>query len=319
MSSYLKPLRWVPALLLALGIYLAACNKQNQVLAPYESSFRSLSELAVQDSVYTPNIRWAGGYVSALGVNVGLNAALDTTLIALIYAPGNGVKFPFTFGTLPAGAQNLATQFGGKALAQLSEDEVYTYWVMKDEAWSLVSALKNRIMVVDSAASVPVQNHDDTLLIAGSDFASLTRRLDVYINIKDVHVYGRLASNITITASETSNQPTVTFTIAPGILDSAVSALGICAGDQYNVSSRAWEVISTDVQPDTTIYWKNDVIRSPFLLGQAFPGTTAFVVYPAGGLNRNQQYYLWFANKYWDQTTRLRSTPNYGFATFTVW
>jgi hypothetical protein len=85
------------------------------------------------------------------------------------------------------------------------------------------------------------------------------------------------------------------------------------------LNARVWEVISANVLPDSTIYWKNDVITSPFRLGQSFPGTTVFVVYPAAGLKRNQQYYLWFANKYWDQTTRLRSTPNYGFATFTVW
>jgi hypothetical protein len=173
--------------------------------------------------------------------------------------------------------------------------------------------------VADSTATAPVVNRNDTLVISPLDFTSVTSRLDVYINIRDVFVYGRIADDITVTQSDSSNMPLVTFTIASGVVDTAVSAVGICSGDQYNVNSRVWEVISTDVRPDTTIYWKNDVIRSPFRLGQSFAGTSAFVTYPAEGLKRNQQYYLWFANKNWDQTTRLRSTPNYGFATFYVW
>ncbi len=307
-------------MLVALLLFAAGCTKEsNGVLAPYDSPARAISSLAIQDSVYTPAIRWVGGYVAALGVNVGSRASLDTTLIALAYAPANGVKFPFTFGTIPSGVQSLVSQYGGTAATTLAEDNVYTYWVIKDEAWSQISALKNRPIVVDTTLAVPFQDRNDTLFISQMDFEAVTKRLDLYINIKNVQVYGRIASDITVTQSESSNNPLVTFTITPGVLDSAVSAVGICSGDAYNVNARVWEVISADVRPDTTIYWKNDVITSPFKLGQVFPGTTAFVDYPAGGLKRNQEYYLWFANKYWDQTTRLRSTPNYGFATFTVW
>jgi hypothetical protein len=78
-------------------------------------------------------------------------------------------------------------------------------------------------------------------------------------------------------------------------------------------------MISEEVQPDTTIYWKNNVIRSPIQMGDHVPGTATFAEYPAGGLQRGKQYYIWIANKDWDQQTRLRSTPNYAFATFQVY
>ena len=319
MSPHHLSLRMLPVLLPALLLAFATCTKQSGPLAPYASSDRPLSGLAVQESVYTPAVRWIGGYVTVLGVNVGSRAALDTTLVELIYAPANSLKYPVTIGTLPAGAQNIAAQYGGQNVSRLTEDNVYTFWVMKDEAWSAASSLRNRPIIADTTAAAPLVNRNDTLVASAMEFVSVTSRLDVYINIKDVLVYGRLMDDITVTQSDSSNMPVVTFTIAQGIADSGVSAVGICSGEQYNVNSRAWEVISADVRSDTTIYWKNDVVRSPLRMGQSFPGTATFVVYPAEGLKRNQQYYLWFANKNWDQTTRLRSTPNYGFATFYVW
>ena len=66
-------------------------------------------------------------------------------------------------------------------------------------------------------------------------------------------------------------------------------------------------------------YGKTDVIRSPLVTGQQFPGMRVFTVYPALGLRRNQDYYLWIANKTWDGIGRLRSTPGYGFVTFKTW
>ena len=319
MSPHQMRQRILPVLLPALLLAFATCTKQAGPLAPYASSDRPLSGLAVQESVYTPAVRWIGGYVTVLGVNVGTRAALDSTLVELLYAPANSLQYPVTIGALPAGAQNIASQYGGKSASRLTEDNVYTFWVMKADAWNVASALRNRPIVVDTNATAPLVNRNDTLVARAQDFESLTRLLDVYINIKNVLVYGRLMDDITVTQSDSSNMPYITFTVAAGIADTGVSAIGICSGEQYNVNSRAWEVISADVRPDTTIYWKNDIIRSPLRMGQTFAGTATFVVYPAEGLHRNQQYYLWFANKNWDQTTRLRSTPNYGFATFYVW
>jgi hypothetical protein len=274
----------------------------------------------VQDSVFTPRVTWIGGYVSAFGVNLGSSAILDSTLVSLMTASGDGVKFPLTFGSIPAGAQEMTAQYGGTAYTRLVEDRTYTFWALKQDAWSQVAGLPHLPMVLDSAATTSVQRRNDTLYLSPSVFTQSTKRLDVYINIKDVKVYGRLCATITVNASDSSNRPVVTFrvtqTTAP---DTLVSAVGICAGSDYHVDARAWEVISADVRTDTTIYWKNDVITSPFVLGQKFAGTAEFIEYPAEGLKRGVQYYLWFANKSWDQTTRTRATPNYGFATFTVW
>jgi hypothetical protein len=320
MSTLMREYRWAFVLIAGVLITTHGCSSNEGPLAPYTGGGTALSTIAVQESVFTPRVTWIGGYVSAFGVNLGSVAVLDSTLVSLMSAPGDGVKFPLTFGTIPAGAQELTPQYGGSTLARLIEDRTYTFWALKQEAWSQISGLTHLPMVLDSAANVSVQRRNDTLYLSPKVFTSVTKRLDVYINIKDVKVYGRLCGTITVTASDTSNKPIVTFRVTQSTApDTLISALGICAGSDYHIDARAWEVISADASPDTTIYWKNDVITSPFALGQKFAGTAEFIEYPAEGLKRGVQYYLWFANKSWDQTTRTRATPNYGFTTFTVW
>jgi hypothetical protein len=319
--STLKNVSGIALLLVAGALFTHnGCKQDEGVLAPYTGGGTPLSTISVQESVFVPTVTWIGGYVSAFGVNLGPTALLDTSLVSLMAAPDNGVRFPLTFGKVPAGTTELAQQYGGTPLTRLIEDRVYTFWAMKQEAWGQVSSQQHLPMVVDSAATQAVTKRNDTLRLSPSVFTTVTRRLDVYINIKDVKVYGRLCGTITVTASDTSNRPMVTFRVTQATApDTLVSAVGICAGSDYHVDARAWEVISADVKPDTTIYWKNDVIASPFAMGQAFPGTAEFISYPAEGLKRGVQYYLWFANKSWDQTTRTRAVPNYGFATFMVW
>jgi hypothetical protein len=320
MSTLMRLSRWAFVLVTGALITVHGCTSKDDLLAPYTAGNAPLSTIAVEDSVFTPRITWIGGYVSAFGVNLGSSAILDSTLVSLMTASGDGVRFPLTFGSVPPGAQDVTAQYGGTPLSRLIEDRVYTFWALKQEAWGQVSGLQHLPLVLDSSATVNVQRRNDTLYLSSKVFTTFTKRLDVYINIKDVRVYGRLCGTITVSASDTANRPIVTFRVTQSTApDTLVSAVGICAGSDYHVDARAWEVISADVQPDTTIYWKDDVITSPFLLGQKFPGTAEFIAYPAEGLKRGVQYYLWFANKNWDQTTRTRATPNYGFATFVVW
>jgi hypothetical protein len=307
----------VPLMLLTLSL---GCKEDAGTLAPYTDIPGGLSQINIQDSVFTPRVTWLGGYVTAFGVNQGTTAVLDSTLVSLIYAPGDGVKFPLTFGTVPQGTQERLTQYGGTRLTRLIEDRDYTFWILKETAWNQVAAFSKLPMVVDSNATVTVQRRNDTLYLSTSAFMKLTKRVDVYINIKNLRVYGRLCGSINVIASDTSDRPLITFTVTQaGAPDTKVSAIGICLGSDYRVDNRVWEVISADVRQDTTIYWKDDVIASPLVMGLPIPGTAEFISYPSAGLRRGDQYYLWLANKNWDQTTRTRAIPNYGFATFTVW
>jgi hypothetical protein len=55
------------------------------------------------------------------------------------------------------------------------------------------------------------------------------------------------------------------------------------------------------------------------LPGQEFPETFVFTEYPAGGLKRNTDYYVWIANKNWDGENRQRFTLYYAYATFSTY
>ncbi len=310
-------IRWIVAVTCAVLIVLAACKTEDNPLAPYAGS-RILSHIVIQDSTLTPKITWLGGYVTVLGVNRGTAARLDSSLAWLVYQSGDNVHFPVTYGSLPSGAQDLTTSFGGHVDAKLLEDHEYTFWVMKGDAWQAIQSHPNESIVVDSAATTAVQERNDSLFVSPNSNSILAKMVDAFTNVKNVRSFGGFAT-ITVTQSDTCNFPNITFHINTTGQDSTVSAIGICLGDVYLIGSRIWEVVSADVQPDTTIYWLNDVVPSPLRAGQVIPGTAAFVSLPLTGIPRGYNCYLWIANKNWDRTTRLRSTPYYAYALFTTW
>ena len=98
-----------------------------------------------------------------------------------------------------------------------------------------------------------------------------------------------------------------------------IAAIGLTEGSQYDVNTVTWELISEDLSVQPPVYFKNNVIPSPLRMGDEVPGAVSFTTYPAAGLTRGKQYYLWIANKNWDGVNRGRSTDNYAFATFFVW
>jgi len=310
----------------ALGI-AGGCTSEDNALAPYSAGGRELSSLTIQDSVFRPKVSWLGGYVSAFGVNRGAQARLDTSLVWLIYQGGNNVHYPVTYGQLPSGAQDLTTHYGGTPLPSLLEDHEYTFWVLKDDAWAQVSANPGKPIVVDSSATQTVQLRNDTLLVSMQSLVSRTRNTDVYINVRDVNIFGRLVidpvtfkPNMTVVASDTCNRPVISWTVVQaGVTDQLVAAMGVCGGGEYSVDTRAWEMISKDVQPDTTIFWKNNVIASPIAMGTSVQGTETFIEYPVEGLQRGQTYYFWMAAKDWDGKSRTRVAKFYAYATFAVW
>jgi hypothetical protein len=311
--------RRMPLLAFVVLATFCGCKTEDETLAPYISGGRVLSPMTVQDSVFIPKVTWLGGYVTAFGVNRGTRAILDTSLVWLVYSAGNSLHYPITFGTLPPGAQDLTAQYGGTSLARLKEDNTYTFWILKEDAWNQVASISGKQFLVDTTIGSGVRVANDSVWIGGFSHAQFTRLLDVYINIKSLTSYGRLGT-IDVIKSDSSNSPTITFKITQsGVTDTMISAIGVVLGGMYQVNNRVWEVISADVRPDTTIYWKNNVISSPLHMGQQISNTEAFVSYPPEGLTRGASYYLWIANKNWDQVGRSRSTPNYAFATFTVW
>jgi hypothetical protein len=318
----LTPKILTPCALLLLGLgMLHGCKQDAPILAPYSDAPTRLSKIVVQDSTLTPKVNWVGGYASAVGINIGRRASLDSTLVMLVYQPANGVQYPVQVGRVPAGAQDLTTRYGGTPMGRLIEDSTYTYWVMKEDAWNEVTRLpgiQGKTLTVDSAGTSLVQSRMDSVFINASSFVTKPRPTDVFINIGDFKSFGRLAV-LSLLETDSTNRPVVSWQVRTAGDDSLISAIGIVRGQEYNASLVQWEMISMIKQPDTTFFWIHNVIPSPIVAGQHVPSTITFTEYPENGLERGYVYYLWIANKNWDREARLRSTPNYAYATFVVW
>jgi hypothetical protein len=158
----------------------------------------------------------------------------------------------------------------------------------------------------------------DTLYLNAQSYTVKQNPIDLYINIRNIRSVGRLGT-IDVIQTNTSNAPIITFTINQAGTpppDSLLANIGISAGGQYDVSSVVWEVLAVDSSSGQAVFWTRDVISSPVTAGQSIPGTAVFTAFPPEGLKRNQGYYVWIANKNWDQKNRSRTAFNYASATF---
>lgn len=306
---------------LAAGLLcaVAGCDGEDSSLAPYEGAGRELSAVSVEESTLVPRINWLGGYATVLGVNKGKRAVLDASLVWLVSRPADALSYPVKYGTLPSGGQDLTGSYGGTVSPTLVEDTTYTYWVMKAEAWSQVSQKPNRTLLVDSSVTGVLTERNDTVLVNPLYLAEVTERLDLYINVKSVQTRGQLC-DLQVYSTDSTSQLWVTYRVKQaGVTDTMIAAIGVVQGGQYSVNAIRWEMISEDLSITPPVYYKNNVISSPIRMGVERAGTKTFTFYPAGGLERGKQYYLWVASKEWDGVNRLRSTPYYAFATFDVW
>lgn len=302
--------------ILALAL---ACGDDESPLAPYAGQ-PVMSDIAVEGGTLTPKLTWLGGYVTALGINRGPVAALDSTLVWLIHAGDNNIHYPVTYGQVPTGAQDLTAQYGGKRLDQLEEDLGYTFWVLKEEAWkSLASSANKQLRVNTGAAAAPVETRGDTVFIHPLSHTQKGDTIDVFVNVKEVKPTGRLGV-INVRQSRDSNNPIITWQIIQsGVTDTLLAALGLVNAQQYQVTGNLWEVWSEESSGGQPVYGKKNVIRAPVTMGQPISTTHVFAEYPARGLERNKDYYVWIANKDWDGRRRLNSTNFYAHATFRTW
>lgn len=307
--------------LVAGGVFALAlaCGGDENPLAPYAGQ-PVVSDIVVEGGTLTPKITWLGGYVSALGINRGSEAALDSSLVWLIHAGGNGIRYPVNFGQIPPGAQDLTSQYGGASLDRLVEDDTYTYWVIKEDVWSQVSANVNKSLRVDqslTAATIEVDN--DTVFVNSRSHAQQIQAIDLFVNVSEVRPTGRLGV-IDVRQSSDSNNPIVSWMIIqPGVTDTLIAALGVVNAQQYQAAGNTWEVWSEESSGGQPVYGKKNVIQGPVIMGQSLAETRIFVEYPAAGLERNQDYYIWIASKDWDGQRRLNSTNFYAHATFHTW
>jgi len=221
-----------------------------------------------------------------------------------------------SFGTVPAGAQEISTTYGGTPITRLREDEVYTIWVLKANAWAEISSQPGKQLRVDTVSSSIVVNRNDTLYVNPSAHAQFSDTVDLYTNIYNINQRSSFAT-FTLQETDTSDNIIIRWRVTQsGVTDTLLTAMGIVAAAQYNVNAVVWEVVSKEQVGDSAVYWSKNVIRGPVLAGESFAGTETFVSLPATGVERGKAYYLWIAQKEWDQVRRDRFAPYYAFITF---
>jgi len=303
---------------LSLTLLMFGCSDDDKPLAPFQGE-RDLSDILIESNSFEPGMTWAGGYVSALGVNKGTVAALDSTLVWLIVDEGDELRFPVTFGQVPSGAQELSTDYGGQPLTTLVEDNVYTFWLLQNEAWQQAKDNPGKILSEAPQGSSAVEVKQDTVFIHQNIHAQLTQSLDVFVNIADLRTFGRLG-NISITEPSTNPGIVVSWQITQSdVTDSSIAAIGLTEGQQYDPSTTTWEVWSEDTVDGQPVFGSLNIIESPLVLGESLPGTRTFAEFPEEGLERDRFYYIWIANNNWDGESRLRSASFYAYATFRTW
>jgi hypothetical protein len=305
-------------LLLYVGTFTSCKKEEEAPLAPYVPGTVTLTKINVEDSVYVPRISWGGGYVSALGVNRGTAARLDTSLVWLIHQAGNALHYQQVFGKLPAGAEDLTATFGGHPITAMQEDQVYMFWVAREDVWGTIAANPGKLLMSDSTMSASSRVSGDTLFLSTRSFTLEKRPIDLYIGIKNLRSVGKLGV-IEVIQTNTSNTPIIRWSIIqtnPVPPDTMLANIGIAGGDHYEVSTVAWEILAVDTSSGQRVYWTTDVIVPPLVAGQTVPGTDVFTALAPTGLQRNAGYYIWIANKNWDQRSRGRTASNYAYATF---
>lgn len=306
--------------LIFISLFVSSCDNQDTALAPYNGS-PQMSNVVIEEGSFRPKITWVGGYASVIGVNKGNKAILDSTLIYLVKVVGNNLKYPVRFGDIPIGGVSLLNEFNGNEVDSLSEDRMYTYWVMKEDMWNKISQKKNTQFLPNNnlASGEFLSTADSSIELSSYSFTVKSQFIDVFVNIKDLKFFGRLG-NISVLQPIDARPPLVNWIIRQtGLTDTAISAIGLVEGQQFDEKFVIWDLWSVQNTDAGKIYGKKNVITAPLRLGDSFTETISFKDYPAEGILRNKDYYIWFANENWDGKTRSRVTNYYAYATFRTW
>ncbi len=301
------------------SIFLSSCGSEESGLAPYAGS-PEMSSVKIESGTFQPKITWIGGYASVLGVNKGEKAALDTSIIWLIKIDGNNLRYPIKFGSIPDGASDITLQYGGASVDSLSEDVVYTFWVMKESMWENVSGIIGAELIPKSDLDENefIQSSDTTVELSSFSYTKGTEQLDVYVNISNVRFFGRLGE-IYVSQPVDATGPTISWRISQsGVTDTLISAIGIVNGQQFDERYIFWDLWSVEESNGEKVYGKKNVIKAPIKIGDHPEGTITFNELPEKGLERNKDYYIWIATENWEGN-RSRVANFYAYATFRTW
>jgi len=305
--------------ILFFSLFAGSCSDDNDALPTYAGS-PQMSSLNVESGTFIPKIAWAGGFVSVVGVNRGEYASLDNSLIWLIKADKNIIRYPVRLGSVPDGTVSIANQFGGTALDSLDEDDTYTYWVLKENMWDKIQQYAGRILKSDSTLDAEAVFLDaDTLRISKSSFFTISQNIDVYPNIADFKTFGKLGK-IILSHPVKPAGPQITWKISQaGVTDTLIAAIGIVEGQQFSEVYSKWKMYSLEVVGADSILASKNIIPPGLYLGQSYDGTITTKSFPSDGLDRGKNYYIWIASAGWDRVNYSRTTSYFAYATFRTW
>lgn len=268
MKHFYNLLLIVPLSLLFLNI---RCNSgSDNGLAPYEGA-RPLTLLRISRS-NTSDIKWLGGRVAAIGVNKGMKATLDSTLLWLRTAPDNSIGSYVSFGSDTDTASLL--RFGARLGGSLVDSGWYTFWLAKRAAYDANL----------DPGSLNVYDFIDTTMMM---------KLNLAGKPGGHAVNGVLVDSIKIRIDEKFTG--TTFVVEWNHHTSAYRRVAITQAStaSFDPSKLIWHVVT----PDSII---TDNIYPPVVLGVPPPNTEVVVPYPEGGLKYGTVYTVWMTKSRWN-------------------
>lgn len=302
-------------------LMVSSCKDDESPVAPYTNE-TELENILIEQNSYTPKVTWLGGYVNVFAVNEGTNAMLDNSLVWLVSTQGDNITYPALYGTIKENEQNITESYGGSILPELLEDNIYTFWIAKENIWNILTNNTQKIILIDSTLSdLGSAIIDDTLFVSQTSYSSLTYSLDVFINVDESSIQnrGRLGT-VYIEQANTSNNLNITWDFQDSeAADLRISAMGICEGQQFDINNQTWDLYSVEEVNGENIYGSKNIISQPIKLGEEVEGTRVFYEFPENGLERNKNYYLWIATSDWDGENRGRTADGYATITFKTW
>jgi hypothetical protein len=270
--------RLLRAFLVAGLVTVIGCDSEITSLAPYEAH-RPLTLLAVTQSA-TPDIQWVGGRVAAVGVNRGPVAALDSTLVWMVTAPGDEVESHLTLGeTIDAEA---LARYNGSPIERVADGEEYTFWLATHEAYAagLDPSARNEFTYVDTTVTM-------NFVVAGIARGGA----DVSIRVvKDERLLG--------------TRYIVEWTPA----DHAFRRVAIRRGAALPAfTDLIWHIVLPEDEPDS--------ITSPLIIGEPTEGSIVVQDFPEGGFDP-AVHTLWMVDSTWDNTFGARAPGMAAFVMF---
>lgn len=262
--------RYTMAVVVA-ALSIAACSEDSNPVASYEGE-RPLEFLAVTQS-YTPQVQWVGGRVSAIGVNRGSSAALDSTLLWIMAADDNTIS---SFVSVGDGEDSdLVSQYGGTPRDSLEDGETYTFWMAERD-------------VMD--ASLDPSSFD------GFNFTDTTVTLNLMLNGRSL---GGEEVEISVRRDQTLTGTRYIVEWTPAGIP--FRQIGITQGRVGGFTDLVWHV----VQPDSL----EDDIHSPVVIGNVPAGADEAVAWSGF---QPATFILWMTTSDWDGNFGARS-PGYAY------